>query len=159
MVKPERIGEIIARERFGNPRGRRLKLELIRNNWRSLVGEKTSEHSYPSKLSRGTLTVAAEGAAWAAEMSMESGDLVGAISRMLGKETVKKIRVQSRPEVFEGGEGNDNGGAEGSGKKEVRLEEKITEEIGRVGDEEVRRALIRMAKASKASRQNKQSGD
>jgi len=156
LAEPERVGDIIAGRRAVAPRKKKLRLELLRNNWPSLAGERLAGHCRPTRLSRGTLTVAANGASWAEEVSAASFELQSNIKKLLGEGTVAKVRVQARavirgpaPAVVE-----DTDGAE-----EITLGGKLGEAIGGLGDSEVREALGRMVRASRASEQSKRGQD
>lgn len=158
MAEPEKLGEIIAQVGIGSPRKKKQRLELLEANWEYLLEGPCAEHSRPTRLSRGNLTVAAEGAAWAAEVSLSSGELMKRIERLLGCGAVKRVKVQAR-NVCIPGEKTVEGTAGGTGTAEREGPEpggRLAEELGMLEDERVRVALTRMVRASRASRQYKQ---
>lgn len=153
----ERLGDVLARKRIKGPSGRKARLEVIRSNWASLAGEKMSGHTYPTRLSRGTLIVSAEGGSWAAEFSIASRDVLERIERMLGSGAVVGINVQSRAwkrkEKVEEGAG---GTVEEDEKKGAVLEGPSAESLGKAENEGVREALERLARVSRTSERSKQ---
>lgn len=158
MAELERVGDIIARKATVDPRKRRLRLELLRNSWTSLAGERLAEHSRPTRLYRGTLIVAADGASWAAEFSAMSGMILKGIEKVLGRGAVRKVRVSARggPERAEPGPVEDVGWGEVKGE---HLEGEIGEALSTLEDEEVRKALGRMVRASRARKHSKRACD
>ena len=157
MSEPEKLGDILARSKVGNPKKKKLRLELIKLNWTPLVGERIGKHSRPTRLSKGTLTTTADGAAWAAELSMKSGEVIRGIEKLLGEAAVKMIKVQSRkPEGEDAGETSSGGEGLEDGEEVVVIDGKIMQELSRLSDEEVRKALLRLLRAGKASKQYNQ---
>jgi hypothetical protein len=159
LHKPEAIGDIIARKPVGARSNRVVGLELVRRNWKAIVGERLQRHSLATRISRGSMTVAADGAAWAAELSMIDGELKKKVNIILGDGTIRKVRVQSRPRAVAADRGSPDERPEaGAGPFSGGLEadEDISAGLGAVGDEDTREALARLLKATKASDQYKQ---
>ena len=154
--EPERVGDIIARSAAVDPRKKRLRLELLRNNWPSIAGERMADHSRPTRLSRGTLTVAADGASWAEELSAVSFELLKNIEKVLGRGSVRKLRVQARAGRREPPPAGVAGQKEA---EEVNVGGELGEALGNLDDAEVREALARMLRASITSKHNKHSED
>lgn len=155
MAEPEKLGEIIAQGGIGTPRRKKQRLDLLQANWVYLVDGPCAEHSKPTRLSRGSLTVAADGASWAAEVSLASGELMKGIDRLLGVGAVRRVKVQARP-VFESGGMAARESAAGvveAAAGEIELGGRLEEELGMLKDAGVREALTRMVKASRASKQ------
>lgn len=157
MIEPEKLGDIIARSRVGNPKKRKLRLELIRLNWVPIAGERIAGHSLPTRLSKGTLTATADSAAWASELSAKSAEILRGVERLLGKAAVKKIRVQAAKSwtPLDAGEQSRAEGQIG-GSEPVEPEGKIAEELNRLEDDDVREALARLYRSGKASKQYNQ---
>ena len=157
MAEPEKIGDILASERVAAPRKRKQKLELLKVNWRYVAGERAGEHSRPSRLVRGTLTVAAESPPWAAELSMRSDEIRRQAEKMLGSGSVRKVRVESRSGAAVQGAG---GRADIVDEEPLRTGEDVGGELGRelerLEDARLRESLTRLVKISRASRQSKQ---
>jgi hypothetical protein len=154
--EPEKVGDIIARSAAVDPRKRRLRLALLRNNWPSLAGERIAEHSRPSRLSRGTLTVAADGASWAEELSAVSFELLKNIEKVLGGGYVRKVRILARAGRWELAS---DGTASRGEKKEVNVEGELGEALEGLKDAEVREALGGMLRASMRSKHSKDGGE
>lgn len=160
LSRPESLGEIMAGGKGPSPRRKKQRLELLKGNWRNIAGERAGEHSSPTRLSRGTLTVAADGPSWASELSIQSGVLLQRIEGVAGRGVVQRIRVQARPGGQEDasvrpgkGEREKQPGADGGGPE---LGEKLESELGAIEQEETRAALERLLKESIASKQYEQ---
>ena len=158
MSEPESLGEIIRRGRVITPKKKRHRLEMLCLNWKYIAGERTGRHSSPTRLSRGTLTVAAEGPAWAAELSVQTHELIRRAEQILGEDSVKKVRVQARAKASGGVLKGERGKASEPQGERPRLEQKVAEGLGDIEEEGARVALERMIRASIASEQGKQSG-
>lgn len=158
MSEPERLGQIIARGHGPSPRNKKHRLDLVALNWNHIAGERLGEHSVPRRLARGTLTVAADGPAWASELSAESESLLRKTAEVLGESSVRKVRVQARPAPADdaGFEPDDEVREASAGR--ARLEDKVTDELEAIQGEELRGALERMLRASITSRQSRQGG-
>lgn len=158
MAEPESLGSIIARGKVPGPKKKRHRLEILAVNWTHIVGERMAEHSAPTRLARGALTVAADSPAWAAELSMSTETLLRRIREIMGDEAVRKVRVQSR----------DKGGPEamlapGAGLPDdagglLEIDGETAEEIAALDDREMGLALARLVRASKTSKQSEQKG-
>ena len=153
MSEPEQLSEIIARKTFSRAAKKSQRLGLIRAGWESVAGEMAA-HTKPTRLARGTLTVRADGAAWAAEASMSSALMLSRLERMLGKGAVRKLKVQAGA----GGEA-EGGPLPGDAEEQQSVEipqGELGEKLGKIGDDEVRSALAKLAAASKTSKQSEQ---
>lgn len=160
LSSPESLGQIIVRGGAPSPRKKRQRLELLRGNWRHIAGERAWQHSRPTRLSKGTLTVAADGASWASELSIQAGSLLEKIEAIVGRGVVQRIKVQGRADGAEGavaGGGSQGlAGTEKPGKGAPRLGEKVESELEKIGQEETRSALERLLKEIIASKQYEQ---
>lgn len=158
MSKPESIGEIISRRKIGDLRKKKLRLELIKMNWSYIAGETLAERSAPTRLSRGTLTVAADGASWANELSVATRDILRRTERILGEGALRKVKVQSRgglsPQLKEKERTHEE-----TVEWEVELGDEVDEGIERLEDTEMREALTRLLKASKSGEGAGESGE
>lgn len=153
MAEPESLGSIIARARMPGGAGKRRELDLIKVNWEHLAGQRLALHSEPTRLARGTLTVSAEGPAWAAEVATATRTLMARLEEYAGEGKIRKIRVRSAG----GSRGGDalpgqEESATGGDRKGQPLEERMARELGSVEDEETRKALERLVRASRAGR-------
>ncbi len=160
MSRPESLGEIMARGSGPSPRRRKQRLELLRCNWRNIAGERAGEHSSPTRLSRGTLTVAADGPSWASELSIQSGSLLERIEVVVGGGVVQRIRVQARTGGLAGPSSDPGPGSRGRPSKadegDRRLGEKLESGLEAIEQQETRGALERLLKESIASKQYEQ---
>ncbi len=155
MSEPEKLGQIIVRGRGPAPRSRKHKLELLELNWTHIAGERLAEHSAPRRLVRGTLTVAAEGPAWASELSAQSDALLKRVVEVLGESGVRKVRIQARADLAEEAAGDPGPGAAGHDGEGPELAEDVAGGLEAVEGEALRGALERMLRASITSRQSK----
>lgn len=152
MADTEKIGEIISRTRVGEPRKRKLKLELIRANWTSLAGERAQRHCRPTRLARGTLTIACESPSWASELGMDSEKILSGVEMLLGGRSVKKLRIESRPGwALEGEEKNKKPQMEDIG--ETPPSAGVASELARLESEELRAALERLERSRRLGKQ------
>jgi hypothetical protein len=153
LSKPEQLSEIIARKSFSRAAKKSQRLELIRAGWESVAGDMAA-HTLPTRLARGTLTVRTAGAAWASEASMSSALMLSRLERMLGKGAVRKIKVQAGA-AGEAAVEPGSPDAEGQQCEEIPQGE-LGEKLGKIGDDEVRSALAKLAAASRTSKQSEQ---
>lgn len=151
MPEPESLGSIIARGKVPGPKKKKHRLDLLAVNWEHIVGERMAAHSAPTRLIRGTLTVAADSPAWAAELSMATQSLLVRIRAIMGDDIVKKVRVQSREKGSAAGDGRV---APAMAEKEAEIGGRIGDDIGALEDEDIRVALERLVRASKSSKQS-----
>jgi predicted nucleic acid-binding Zn ribbon protein len=155
LSEPESLGSIISRGRVRGQKKGKQKLELLAANWEHITGERMARHSEPRRLARGLLSIAADSPAWAAELSMATDRILKRIVLIIGDDSVKKVKVQSRERRSGAGGDSNKARASKEDRGEVELEGKLGEEIMALGDEEMRSALARLVRASKASEQNK----
>jgi hypothetical protein len=147
--EPESLGAVIAQSGVGTPRRKKQKLDLLRSAWSAVVGERAAPHSEPARLARGTLFIAADGPAWAAELGMLTEQVKRAAASLLGEGAVRKVKVQARPR--EGTEEASATAPRGGGEPTEgwRPEGPLGDSLEQVEDEEMRKALLRLARAGK----------
>jgi len=154
LGKPESLGSIIARASLpATAAGKRRELDLIRIHWEHLAGERLALHSEPTKLARGILTISAEGPAWAAEVATATRDLMGRLEESVGGGKIRKIRVRSAG-VRRGAE-TEPVAEESTGESDGETQpivEGLARELDSVEDEETRKSLERLVRASRAGR-------
>lgn len=154
MSEPERLSEIISRRiPVGAKKGKqgKLSLERIKMGWDHIAGERLAEKSEPTRITRGTLTVAAEGSAWAAEVSIASKTILRNVETVLGGGVVKKLKVKAKGDRAQGTR-EEREGTVMRREAEVKLSGELRDEIERLDDEEIREALTGLLKASMANR-------
>lgn len=151
MSDPESLGEIMARAPGPTPRKKKHRLDLIAFHWDYIAGPGLGSHSRPTRLSRGTLTVAAEGASWASELSMRAAEVSRRMREVVGDSSVRTVRVQARS--LSGGRACVEGegeAAEGAGEV-APLGEEVAGGLREIREEKLRGALERMLRASISS--------
>ena len=90
---PARLGESageLVRERNWEAD---LRAAGILARWEQIVGAEISAHCRPERLHAGELTCVAESSAWATQIRLLAGQLVGRIAADLGPDVVRRIRV------------------------------------------------------------------
>ena len=66
-------------------------------DWPGVVGEQLAAHSRPLSLRAGTLTIAADEAAWGAQLRWLEADLLRHLDTALGAGAVTRVSVRVRP--------------------------------------------------------------
>ncbi len=95
--EPRPVGESlgrIARHLGAPPPG---ALTLVFDGWEELVGPAVAAHARPVSLARGTLVVAVDQPAWAAQLSWLEADLLRRFDERLGVGVVRALTVRVRP--------------------------------------------------------------
>jgi predicted nucleic acid-binding Zn ribbon protein len=90
---PQPLGRLV--QRLVSDRGWDLAAAEARviGDWPSLVGPEIASKSKPVGLRDGELTLQAESTAWATQLRLLTGKLLGLLSSELGPGVVRKIRV------------------------------------------------------------------
>ena len=158
MSEPESLGDVIARGRRPSARKKKQKLDIVALEWKHIAGVRLAAHSAPTGLSRGTLSVAADGPSWASEISIETAVLLQKIAGALGDGSVRKVKVRARFKEGEGGERLAATEAEEVAVRAGGLGEDVARGLESIEGEDVRGALEGMIRASLASNQGKQNG-
>ena len=156
MSEPERLGGIMAGRPGPSPSKKKLKKELVSLHWAHIAGERLASHSTPTRIAKGVLTVSAEGPAWAAELSAKTPELLAGVTRMLGDNGVKKLRVRARSPELE----PETGGVVKPAYQDMEapLGSRLQEKLNGIDEEETRSALESMLRASMARKQYDQNG-
>jgi predicted nucleic acid-binding Zn ribbon protein len=89
MLAGELVEEMVSRE------GWELDVSLgsIAAGWEGIVGTQVAEHCAPEAFSEGELTVRADSSAWAAQLRLLEGQLVGALAQAVGEGVVTGVKV------------------------------------------------------------------
>ncbi len=156
MSDIESLGSILSKGKLPDFKKKKQKLALLTANWKYLVGERNAAHSVPTKLARGTLTISADSPAWASELSMTTESLLRRISGSTSEGLVTKVKIRARGGAPVEGVASTERGAVKEVAVNRELDEKTRRDINAIEDEEMRQALTRLARASKADEQNKQ---
>lgn len=83
---PKAIGDLLPSLVAGRGWADRMALGKLRTGWPEVVGEHMAARSQPVELARGTLTVRAEGGAWATELTLLGATLASRADAFLGGE-------------------------------------------------------------------------
>jgi hypothetical protein len=145
-VKPERIGDEVARElaRFGPAAG---MTEIVRA-WPAAVGEQIAQNAWPARLARdGKLHVATSSSAWAFELTQLEPKLLERLAEELGDVAPAGLRFAPGrlPERYDA----DASPGSKRGRSPTAEEEKRAAELaGAIEDESLRKVVAKAAAAS-----------
>jgi len=89
---PRRVGESIEQLRPGG-----TALSSLVARWADVVGDGLAAHARPTKLAGGTLVIAVDDPAWAAQLRYLEGDLVARCNEALGTAAVTSTRTVVKP--------------------------------------------------------------
>ncbi|WP_153028379.1 DciA family protein [Amycolatopsis sp. YIM 10] len=91
---PQPLGRIVSRIAVERGWNGRLASGQVFGRWARLVGEEVAEHAQPVALKDGELTVRASSTAWATQLRLLQGQLIGKIAAGVGNGVVKRMRIQ-----------------------------------------------------------------
>lgn len=91
---PQPLGRLASRIATERGWSERLSGGQVFARWPTLVGGEIAEHTKPVAMKDGELTVQAESTAWATQLRLLQRQILKRISDGLGKDVVRKIRVQ-----------------------------------------------------------------
>ena len=147
--RPVRLGDALRETVGGLGWDRRLAEEGVVSRWHEAVGPRIAAHAAAVRLAAGRLTVVASTSVWAQQLSLLKPELLSRLAERFGPGLVTGIfvvtgRVEApaptpAPAV-----------APPAGPP-PELPPELEREIGAIGDEEVRRAVARTARASLAN--------
>jgi predicted nucleic acid-binding Zn ribbon protein len=140
---------------------RRFREHLTVMGWPQIVGRVVAAHSEAEGVRDGVLMVATDTGAWAQELQMRQGELLGLVARQVGAGVIREIHFRSgrrRKRIVEESRSRRVGG---TGLSEVKLggreRKQIAEAAGKIEDEELReraeRALTALARMTQWRRQ------
>ncbi|HEX9776044.1 MAG TPA: DUF721 domain-containing protein [Actinomycetota bacterium] len=94
---PAPLADLLPKLVAGRGWGEPIALGKLRESWAAIVGDSVARRSAPLKLFRGTLTVGAEGGAWASEITLQAGVVAERASAFLARPgAVREVRVVAR---------------------------------------------------------------
>lgn len=82
----------VFREREREPA---LTVNVLRSHWPGIVGPELVGRTWPARLRRGTLWIAAPDACWAYELQFFKRELLGSVRAFLESEAVRELRFQT----------------------------------------------------------------
>ncbi|RZQ64993.1 DciA family protein [Amycolatopsis suaedae] len=91
---PQPLGRLASRLAVERGWNTNLANGQIFGRWARLVGEDVAEHAQPVALKDGELTVRASSTAWATQLRLLQGQLIGKIAAGVGNGVVKRMRIQ-----------------------------------------------------------------
>jgi predicted nucleic acid-binding Zn ribbon protein len=75
----------------------RMSIGRLRQEWPRVVGDGVAKRSEPVSLRDGILSIRADGAAWATELTLLSRSIVEKVDSYLGGGAVREVRVSAGP--------------------------------------------------------------
>ncbi|TML79583.1 MAG: DUF721 domain-containing protein [Actinobacteria bacterium] len=75
----------------------RMRFGRLREEWAEVVGPDVAARSTPVALSAGVLSIKADGAAWASELTLLARSIVEKVDSYLGGGVVREVRVSAGP--------------------------------------------------------------
>jgi predicted nucleic acid-binding Zn ribbon protein len=92
--EPKPLGDLVPLLVSGRGWGERLAIGRVKEAWETIVGPAVAARSEPIRLARGTLTVRADGNAWAAELTLLAASLAAQVNAFLGGDrVVREVRI------------------------------------------------------------------
>ncbi len=73
----------------------RMRFGRLRDEWAAVVGPEVAARSTPVALSAGVLSIKADGAAWASELTLLARSIVEKVDSYLGGGVVQEVRVSA----------------------------------------------------------------
>ncbi|MEA5115600.1 MAG: DciA family protein [Geobacteraceae bacterium] len=142
--KPQAIATLLAGAFQGKPLERRLEEAKIWQIWDRAVGSQLAAKAKPIRFNNGLLTVAVSSAPWMQQLNFMKRDIAQRLNQMIGKELVREIYLRpGRPAKTETEQVER---PPGLARRELTGEEreKIARASQEIGDEDLRRAFVRL---------------
>jgi predicted nucleic acid-binding Zn ribbon protein len=96
---PKPLGELLSSLVSGRGWDERMRFGRLREEWATVVGPDVAARSTPVALSAGVLSIRADGAAWATELTLLGRSIVEKVDSYLGGGVVREVRVSAGPPV------------------------------------------------------------
>lgn len=96
---PKPLGELLSSLVSGRGWEERMRVGRLRDEWASVVGPDVAARSTPVALNAGVLSIRADGAAWATELTLLARSIVDKVDSYLGGGVVREVRVSAGPPV------------------------------------------------------------
>lgn len=90
---PQPLGAVLAKLVKARGWERPAAEARIFGTWEALVGTELASHCRPVKLENGELTIEAESTAWATQLRLLTGKLLGRLAGEVGRDVVTKLNV------------------------------------------------------------------
>lgn len=95
--EPRALGDLVRSLVDGRGWNERMSFGRLREEWADVVGTAVAARCEPVSLAGGTLSIRADGAAWASELTLLSRSIVEKVDSYLGGGVVKELRVTAGP--------------------------------------------------------------
>jgi len=96
---PKPLGELLSSLVSGRGWEERMRVGRLRDEWASVVGPDVAARSMPVALNAGVLSIRADGAAWATELTLLARSIVDKVDSYLGGGVVREVRVSAGPPI------------------------------------------------------------
>jgi len=97
--EPKPLGELLSSLVSGRGWEERMRVGRLRDEWASVVGPDVAARSTPVALNAGVLSIRADGAAWATELTLLARSIVAKVDSYLGGGVVREVRVTAGPPI------------------------------------------------------------
>jgi len=97
--EPKPVGELLSSLVSGRGWEERMRVGRLRDEWASVVGPDVAARSTPVALNAGVLSIRADGAAWATELTLLARSIVAKVDSYLGGGVVREVRVTAGPPI------------------------------------------------------------
>ena len=94
---PKPLGELLSTLVSGRGWDERMRFGRLREEWADVVGPDVAARSTPVALNAGILSIKADGAAWATELTLLARSIVDKVDSYLGGGVVREVRVSAGP--------------------------------------------------------------
>ena len=94
---PKPVGDLLRTMVEGRGWSEHMKFGRLRDEWARVVGADVAARSEPVGLKAGVLSIRADGAAWATELTLLARSIVEKVDSYLGGGVVREVRVSAGP--------------------------------------------------------------
>ncbi|MGZ4126562.1 MAG: DUF721 domain-containing protein [Actinomycetota bacterium] len=95
--EPRALGDLVRSLVEGRGWNERMSFGRLRDEWATVVGSEVAARCEPVSLVGGTLSIRADGPAWASELTLLSRSIAERADSYLGGGVVKDVRVSAGP--------------------------------------------------------------
>ena len=92
---PKPVGDLLHELIKGKGWRERMLFGRLRDEWASAVGADVAARSTPVALNAGILSIKADGAAWASELTLLGRSIIEKVDSYLGGGVVREVRVSA----------------------------------------------------------------
>jgi predicted nucleic acid-binding Zn ribbon protein len=94
---PRPLGELLGSLVAGRGWSERMRFGRLKDEWAAVVGPEVAARSTPVGLNAGVLSIRADGAAWASELTLLGRSIAETVDSYLGGGVVREVRVSAGP--------------------------------------------------------------